>query len=134
MNIDKTAYKYNKVSLWVLTGLTLTGLMVMQLTGWQQLLYPMLISLVFSLVCGVAYIQGWKAIARRAPEALPKYYLAGSAFRLMASAIVLLVYCVVMRHDLSAIKWFAIVFIVYYIVILVFDAVFFAKVSKNSNK
>ena len=134
MNIRETTSLYNKVSLWIIVGLTLLGLMVMQLTGLRILLTPMLISVVFSLVCGIAYIQGWKAIARRAPESLPKYYLAGSAFRLMAAAMVLLVYCVIMRHDITSIKWFAIVFIVYYIVMLVFDAVFFAKVSKNSNK
>ena len=134
MNIGKTALIYNKVLIYILAGLTMLGLLTMQLTGLMSLLYPMVISVVFSFVCGVAYIQGWKAIARRAPESLPKYYLAGSAFRLMAAAIVLLIYCVVERHDIYIIKWFAIVFIVYYIVTLVFDAVFFAKVSKNSNK
>ncbi len=134
MNIGKTAHKYNKVLICLLAGLTLLGLLTIQLTGLMTLLYPMVISVVFSYVCGLAYIQGWKAMASRAPESLPKYYLAGSAFRLMAAAIVLLVYCVVERHDIQTIKWFAIVFIVYYIVTLVFDAVFFAKVSKNSNK
>lgn len=134
MNIGKTALIYNKVLICILAGLTMLGLLTMQLTGLSVLLYPMFISVVFSFVCGWAYIQGWKAIARRAPESMPKYYLAGSAFRLMAAAIVLLVYCVVERHDIQTIKWFAIVFIVYYIVTLVFDAVFFAKVSKNSNK
>ena len=134
MNIDKTALNYNKVSIWILTVTTLLGLIVMQLTGWQWLLYPMLISLVFCMLSGQAYIQGWKVVAHRASEALVKYYLAGSAFRLMAAAIVLLVYCFVMRHDITSIKRFAVVFIVYYIVILVFDAVFFAKVSKNNNK
>jgi hypothetical protein len=134
MNIGKTALIYNKVLICILAGLTMLGLLTMQLTGLSVLLYPMVISVVFSFVCGWAYIQGWKAIARRAPESMPKYYLAGSAFRLMAAAIVLLVYCVVERHEIQTIKWFAIVFIVYYIVTLVFDAVFFAKVSKNSNK
>lgn len=134
MNIGKTALIYNKVLICILAGLTMLGLLTMQLTGLSVLLYPMVISVVFSFVCGWTYIQGWKAIARRAPESMPKYYLAGSAFRLMAAAIVLLVYCVVERHDIQTIKWFAIVFIVYYIVTLVFDAVFFAKVSKNSNK
>ena len=134
MNIDKTARQYNKVMIWVLAGLTLLGLIVMQVTGRQYLLSPMLISLVFCLLSGQVYIQGWKAVARRAYDALPKYYLASSAFRLMAAAIVLLVYCFIMRRDIMSIKWFAVVFIVYYIVILVFDAVFFAKVSKNNNK
>ena len=90
-----------------------------------------LISAVFHIVCSVAYIWGWQALARRSPETLPKYYLAGSAFRLMAAAAVLLVFCVVKRDDPGAIKWFSMVFIVFYLVMLVFDAIFFAKVSKT---
>lgn len=134
MNIDKTVYIYYKVSLWTISGLTLIGLLVMQVAGYTLMLTPLIVSAVFSLVCSVAYIMGWKAIARRSAEMLPKYYLAGSAFRLMAAAILLLVYCVISRDDITAIKWFTIVFIVYYIVLLVFDAIFFAKVSKNSKK
>ena len=90
-----------------------------------------LISAVFHVVCSTAYIGGWLALARRSPQTLPKYYLAGSAFRLMAAAAVLLVFCVVKRDDPGAIKWFSIVFIIFYLVMLVFDAIFFAKVSKT---
>ena len=131
MNISKTVSIYNKVLVWIITGLALIGLMMMQLTGLKELLTPMIVSVVFSLVCGIAYIQGWKSLARRSSALLPKYYLAGSAFRLMAAAMVLLVYCVICRQDVHAIKLFSIVFIVYYIVILIFDAIFFAKVSKK---
>jgi hypothetical protein len=90
-----------------------------------------LISAVFHILCSAAYIGGWLALARRSPETLPKYYLAGSAFRLMAAAAVLLVFCVVKRDNPEAIKWFSIVFIIFYLVMLVFDAIFFAKVSKT---
>ena len=90
-----------------------------------------LISAGFYILCSAAYIGGWQALARRSPETLPKYYLAGSAFRLMAAAAVLLVYCVVKRDNPEAIKWFSIVFIIFYLVMLVFDAIFFAKVSKT---
>ena len=90
-----------------------------------------LISAVFHVVCSTAYIGGWLALARRSPQTLPKYYLAGSAFRLMAAAAVLLVFCVVKRGDPGAIKWFSIVFIIFYLVMLVFDALFFVKVSKT---
>ena len=44
---------------------------------------------------------------------------------------VLLVFCVVKRDNPGAIKWFSIVFIIFYLVMLVFDAIFFAKVSKT---
>ena len=90
-----------------------------------------LISAVFHIFCSTAYIVGWQALVRRSPETLPKYYLAGSAFRLMAAAAVLLVFCVVKRDNPGAIKWFSIVFIIFYLVMLVFDAIFFAKVSKT---
>ena len=133
MNVDKTASIYKKVSIWIIAGLTLLGLMVMQLTGNDALLTPMLLSVGYSIICGVAFIQAWKTVATRSPATLPKFYLAGSAFRLMAAAIVLLIYCVAMRDNTSAIKHFAVVFILYYLVILIFDAIFFANVSKNSN-
>ncbi len=90
-----------------------------------------LISALFHFVFSAAYIWGWQMLARRSPDILPKYYLAGSAFRLMAAAVVLLVFCVVNRGDIETIKWFSVVFIIFYLVILLFDAIFFAKVSKT---
>ncbi len=91
-----------------------------------------LLAAAFHFIFSIAYIWGWQMLARRSPDILPKYYLAGSAFRLMAAAIVLLVFCVVNRGDTESIKWFSVVFIIFYLVILVFDAIFFAKVSKNN--
>ena len=88
-----------------------------------------LISAVFHFICSFVYVYGWQVLKRRSPEILPKYFLAASALRLMAAAMVLLVFCVVNRGDIEAIKWFAIVFIIFYLVILAFDAVFFAKIS-----
>ena len=62
---------------------------------------------------------------------MAKLFLASSVFRLFMAAAAMLVFCVVKRDDLSAIKWFALVFIVFYIVTLAFDALFFAIVSKK---
>ena len=63
-----------------------------------------------------------------------KLFLGSSLFRLFMAALATLVFCVVKGDDLSAIKWFAIVFIVFFLVTLAFDAIFFAIVSKSSNK
>ena len=62
---------------------------------------------------------------------LAKLFLASTVFRLFMAAAAMLVFCVVMRGNLTAIKWFAIVFIVFYLVTLVFDALFYAIVSKK---
>jgi hypothetical protein len=125
MENRKTSWWYTA---WVLffTAIMFVGTVFAGLTGFG------LISAVFHLVCSLIYVYGWQAIARRSPEVMPKYFLAASALRLMAAAIVLLVFCVVNRQDIERIKWFAIVFIIFYLVILAFDAIFFAKVSNNN--
>ncbi|MBR1687517.1 MAG: hypothetical protein IJ710_03175 [Prevotella sp.] len=133
VDIVKTVSQYYRQALLILAALTLGGVLAGVATP-ISIMSAIGISLVFQLFCTVAYGQAWKAIARRSPETLPKLYLAGSAFRLMAAAIVLLICCVVNRNDVAALRWLAVVFIAYYIVMLIFDAIFFAKVSKNSNK
>lgn len=65
---------------------------------------------------------------------LTKLFLASSVFRLFMAVAAMLVFCVVKRDDLSAIKWFVVVFVAFYLVTLVFDALFFAVISKTSNK
>lgn len=130
MDIDRTYARYLKTASALLVSLTVTGALLSLLTGVGRG-WILIIATVFHAVCSMAYIYGWRAMARRSPETLPKYYLAGSAFRLMAAAIVLLVVCVVKRADIDAIRWFTIVFIVYYLAMLIFDAIFFANVSKK---
>ena len=128
--ITKTARQYRSQSLWVLCTLTIIGLLYIQIQGRFELIKSLIISILFNLFCSIAYGQTWKAIARRSPENLPKFYLAWSAMRLMAAAILLLIYCVIVR-EIVAIKWFAVIFIVCYIVMLVFDSWFFIRVSKK---
>lgn len=125
MDSRKTVWWYT-TSMVLLITLMLVATVLMEMAAYG------LLSSVFHLVCSLAYVLGWQAIARRSPTTVPKYFLATSALRLMAAAAVMLVYCVVNRGDIESIKWFAIVFMVFYLVMLTFDAIFFAKVS-NSN-
>ncbi len=62
---------------------------------------------------------------------MAKLFLASSLFRLFMAAAAMLAFCVAMSDSLTAIKWFAIVFIVFYVITLAFDALFFAIVSKQ---
>ena len=133
--MTKTANIYNKVSLGVICAMMLLGLLVMQMTGQtEMMLSGIAVSSIFQVFCSQCYAAAWDYFSRKSPEQLTKLYLASSAFRLMAAAAVLLVFCVVHRDNLQLIKWFAAIFILFYIVMLIVDAIFFAKVSKNSNK
>ena len=62
---------------------------------------------------------------------LVKLFLSSTVFRLFMAVAAVLVFCVVKRDDLSAIKWFSAVFVVFFLVTLLFDALFFAIVSKK---
>lgn len=117
---------------WYTTSVVLLITLTFAVTVFVEMADYGLLSSVFHLVCSLAYVLGWQAIVRRSPTTVPKYFLAASALRLMAAAAVMLVFCVVNRGDIAAIRGFAIVFMVFYLVILTFDAIFFAKVS-NSN-
>ena len=87
-SIKKTTREYIIYTLFLTLSMYI-GTLTVNMEGYG------LISAVFHILCSAAYIGGWQALARRSPETLPKYYLAGSAFRLMAAAAVLLVFCVV---------------------------------------
>jgi len=131
VDIGKTSSRYNRQTVWLISGLSLVSLLLMQVSGRMMLVEGLVWAALFNLVCCLLYGQAWKAVARRSPEMLPKLYLAGSAFRLMAAAIVVLAMCVLMRHDIEKLKWSALIFMAFYVVTLLFDAIFFAKVSKK---
>ena len=131
--MTKTASKYNKVSLGVICAMLFFGLVVMWTMGWQEVMLGALaVSGCFQTFCSLCYGAAWDLFSRRSPEQLPRLYLASSAFRLMAAAAMLLVFCVIHRDNLQLIKWFSVIFIIFYIVILIVDAAFFANVSKTS--
>jgi hypothetical protein len=131
--IHRISHNYQKFALYILCGLTLLGLLLMRISLPQTLLWPLVISFSFHYLCSIAYSVAWQTVASRSPEVMPRLHLAASFMRLILAALVLLVYCLVVAQK-TLIMQFAIVFMVYYLVILLFDAVFFAKVSKISNQ
>ena len=133
LNINRTYALYNKVALWVLAGLTLVALLLMRVLMQTEWLTAILIAVVFNYASSISYALAWRSTARRSPELLPKFHLAASVLRLLLAAVVILCYCVAVRKHPEEIKVFAVIFILYYLVMLVFDALFFAKISKQCN-
>ena len=99
----------------------------------QQLVNPVLISVIYALVTNWAYGLSWKAVANSSPNTLSKFYLAASAIRMLAGVLVAVVFCV-MNDDREAIINFIIVFSAFYIAMLVFDGVFFARQERKRNQ
>lgn len=90
-----------------------------------------LISAVFNLIAAFAFIAVWKKVALTSVKNLPVLFLSASGIRILLAAMTVLVYCFAMRGNSQSIKEFAVVFMAFYFVMLVFDTWFFIKTEKT---
>lgn len=89
------------------------------------------ISSVFNLIAAFAFITVWKKVALSSEKNLPILFLSASGIRIVVAAMTVLVYFFVMRSDTQSIKIFAVVFMAFYLMMLVFDTWFFIKTEKT---
>ncbi len=57
-----------------------------------QVVKPLVVSAIFSLVASTAYGEAWKAVAKSSPANLAKFYLAALVIKMVAGTLVFLVY------------------------------------------
>lgn len=111
-------------------------MLLMQFLGDMALYWPitqaLLVTVIFSFVATLAYGYAWKAVAKSSPTNLTKFYLVGSALRLMAALLVFLVYALVIREK-TAVLWFTGIFVGFYLVLLLYDSLYFTGIEKRLN-
>ena len=134
-DIKQIGRKYRQISLWLTAGMALVILFACRISAQcdnilSQVVNPLVVSAIFSLVCSTAYGEAWQATAKSSPANLAKFYLAAAALKMMAAAVVFLVYVVIC--DKSNILGFTVIFMLFYVVLLVFDCIYFARVEKKS--
>jgi len=132
--IDKTSKLYHKQSLWITVTITFAVFIAMGV-NWLDisLVNALAVSVVYTVIVNYAYGLSWKHIAKSAPGTMAKFYLAASALRLITAALVVVSYCIISRNDNESIRNFILLFFAFYIVMLIFDSVFFARIEKNNN-
>lgn len=131
--ISNVCGKYRQYGLWLTVAVALAILILMSVCGLMRLACPLAVGVLFTLLVNTAYGYAWGGVAKSSPSSLTKFYLAASAIRMMAAALTVVVFCVLNR-DRQAIIDFVAVFFAFYVVMLVFDGVFFARVEKNNNQ
>lgn len=131
MDANKVYKKYYKNNLWIIAGLFLIGLLGVQLTQQTAYINVLTICAVYSLITSSIYGGAWKAIASQSPAVLNNFYLAASGFRMLLAFLTVLVYAMVVKER-TMIIGFAVVFMIFYLVLLAFDTVYFYKVEKNN--
>lgn len=129
--IDKIAKRYHKISLWIIAGLTLVSLFAMSVVNDVTMLNSLMITVVFSLVFCIAYGSAWKSVAHSSPASLTRFYLVAPAIRMMAAILVVVAYCLLVRQR-EAILHFVYVFLGFYVLLLIFDCVYFAKMEMRN--
>ena len=131
MDANKVYKKYYKDNLFIIAGLFLIGLLGVQLTQQTAYINVLTICAVYSLITSSIYGGAWKAIASQSPAVLNNFYLAASGFRMLLAFLTVLIYAMVVKERTMVIG-FVVIFMIFYLVLLAFDTVYFYKVEKNN--
>lgn len=128
--------RYFQQALWIVAAASFLVMLLMQFLGDTALYWPitraLLVTVIFSFVATLAYGYAWKAVAKSSPTNLTKFYLVGSALRLMAALLVFLVYALVIMEK-TAVLWFTGIFVGFYLVLLLYDSLYFTGIEKRLN-
>lgn len=133
--IRQASIRYKQISLWLTAAVALAVLFACRLSAQcddmiAQFVNPLVVSAIFSLVASTAYGEAWKAVAKSSPANLAKFYLAAMMLKMMAGVLVFLIYVLVC--DKQNILGFTAIFALFYVVLLVFDCIYFARVEKKN--
>ena len=133
--IRQASIRYKQISLWLTAAVALAVLFACRLSAQcddmiAQVVNPLVVSAIFSLVASTAYGEAWKAVAKSSPANLAKFYMAALVLKLMAGTLVFLIYVLVC--DRKNILGFTAIFALFYVVLLVFDCIYFARVEKKN--
>ena len=134
-NIKQINIKYKQISLWLTAAMTLIILFACRVSAQcddmiAQVVNPLVVSALFSIIASTAYGEAWKAIAKSSPANLAKFYLAALVIKMVAGTLVFLVY--VLLCEKQNILGFTAIFALFYVALLVFDCIYFARVEKKS--
>lgn len=133
--IRQASIRYKQISLWLTAAVALAVLFACRLSAQcddmiAQVVNPLVVSAIFSLVASTAYGEAWKAVAKSSPANLARFYMAALVLKLMSGTLVFLIYVLVC--DKQNILGFTAIFALFYVVLLVFDCIYFARVEKKN--
>ena len=133
--IRQASIRYKQISLWLTAAVALAVLFACRLSAQcddmiAQVVNPLVVSAIFSLVASTAYGEAWKAVAKSSPANIARFYMAALVLKLMSGTLVFLIYVLVC--DRQNILGFTAIFALFYVVLLVFDCIYFARVEKKN--
>ena len=128
MDIQKTCKNYMQRSVVLVVGLCAMSVGVM-LTSSLPLMWATVVSALFVLTVDVAAALLFRWVAVKHADMLPSFFTGVSGFRFLLALMVLAVWFIV--SDSKSMKIFFVVFLVFYMVTLVHQTIFFSRVSNR---
>lgn len=126
---DKIAAKYYRYGLWLTIALFVIGMMVDSIM-YTSNHWNLIISAVFTFISITICSISWKSVAKSSPTRLTHFYLAASLLRMLTALAIFIIYCFVIRQY-EMILHFVAYFLSFYIVTLVYNVLFFARMEKT---
>lgn len=113
----------------VFTVISGIALIVIMSTGWD-LWKEALTSMGYFVFFGFVYGTLWSIVARGGFIFLHQFYIVMSVLRMVALIAIIIIYQLLV-HNTLALRNFAIIIFIYYIVLLVFTSRFFSNVERK---
>lgn len=123
--INRKCVKYISGTV-ILSGVLSLLMYIAAIIGWvTDWMLPVVVSVAFSLVMELADVLVWRMVSLKAPNFLTTFYSSVSGFRmLLALAALFVCYFLVDEEKMMTLD---VVFLIYYAVMLVHHAIFFAR-------
>lgn len=108
-----------------------TWLLAEQIAFKYGFTYSIVFSAVYFLLVTMINGRCWRKAAQKAGNGLTRFYFASSAARMLLAFIVVLIGAFFLRGDKTCLLSFALIFATYYVLMLVFDCIFFSHIEKK---
>ena len=125
----KAAVTYIIQSLTIIAVMTVLALLSAGVWGSLSMIgVPLAVAAGFQVFASLTY-----GLASSSSASLPTFYLAASGLRMIAGIATVLIY-LFLADDEMQIRFFVFLFLVYYLVLLIYDTLYFVRVEKKIHR
>ena len=128
-DVKKLSKCYLRQGIMLVAGMFFISLIIMRVWNLYEILNPLIISIIFSLMIVFAEAIIWRRVAKKNPEGLTGFYTAVSGFRMLLALGIMLVYYIIMGSE--TMMTFFLVFVAFYFVLLVHHAIYLPRYPVN---
>ena len=130
----KAAVTYIIQSLTIIAVMTVLALLSAGVWGSLSMIgVPLAVAAGFQVFASLTYGLAWRAVTSSSSASLPTFYLAASGLRMIAGIATVLIYLFLAADEMQ-IRFFVFLFLVYYLVLLIYDTLYFVRVEKKIHR